>query len=229
MKLPDSSVQPATAAAPTTAPRSRYAAPGRLQQRVPRQWRGRSPHPPAAPSHAAALERGREPMPPPGRIVHGQRLPPLGMAQAHTPRFCRRQGGDGAGADLVALMLRKRGQHVKHQLVCMGIIDRHELHAAFHQPGDESDVAGQPVKLRDDQHRPLTAAQIERGRQLRPIILPAALDLCELCQQITPARDEADDRRALRIEAKAALSLAGGGGAVASSEKSQCNALTAAL
>lgn len=104
------------------------------------------------------------------------------MAQAHAPRLRRRERRDSAGADLVAFMLRERGQHVNHELVGVWVIDRDELRAAFHQPGDEGDVAGQPVKLGDHQHRPLAAAQIERGRQLRPIILPAALDFGELSQ-----------------------------------------------
>ena len=81
---------------------------------------------------------------------------------------------------MVTFMFSKRGQHVNHELVRVRIIYRDELGPAFHEPGDESDVTGQPVKLSDDQHRAFAATQGERGRQLRPVILPPAFNLREL-------------------------------------------------
>lgn len=108
----------------------------------------------------------------------------------------------------------------------MGIINCDELRHAFHQPGDKGDVAGEPVKLGDHQHRPLAAAQVERGRQLRPVILPAAFNLCELRQQITPASNEASNSQALRVEAEAALPLAGGGNAVIGDERKHADNVT---
>jgi len=128
------------------------------------------------------------------------------------------ESGDGARADLVTLMLMlcQGGEHVHHELVGMGIIDRNELHPTFHETRNEGDVAGEAIELGNHQDGATTPAQIKRGDELRPVILPAASNLGELCFQIAPALEVAGDDRALRFEAKAeaALPLASGGHAI---------------
>ena len=92
----------------------------------------------------------------------------------------------------------------------MGIVHCHELGPAFHQARDEGYVARQAIKLGDDQHGTTPPAQIERGDELRPVVLPAAFNLRELLDQLATASDVAGDGRPLGIEAETALPLAGG-------------------
>ncbi len=63
----------------------------------------------------------------------------------------------------------------------MGIIDRDELCAAFHQRCNEGHVARQSIKLSDHQDCSLAATLFECGGQLGPVVLPPALDLYKLC------------------------------------------------
>ena len=74
-------------------------------------------------------------------------------------------------------MLGDGGEDVNGQPVGFGHVYRHEFYAAFHQPADEMHVARQPVELGDDQHRLIFPAGIERGGELRAVVLPAALNL----------------------------------------------------
>jgi hypothetical protein len=60
--------------------------------------------------------------------------------------------GDGIGADDLALVLGYHGQDVDGQLICVRIIDRHELHTGIHQGRYECQVAGQAVELGIDEN-----------------------------------------------------------------------------
>ncbi|KJB91300.1 hypothetical protein N826_31205 [Skermanella aerolata KACC 11604] len=107
-------------------------------------------------------------------------------------------------------MFRESGQHVHQELGSMGIVHDDELRTAFHQSGDESHVARQPVELGNHQHGLLTAAEIKRSGELGPVILPTAFYFGELRDQFTPARHEACHGGALSVEAKAAFAVAVG-------------------
>ena len=104
---------------------------------------------------------------------------------AEAARLSSGESGLRPATDLLALMFREGGQHVQHQPRCMGIIDRYELHPAVHQIGNERDVAGESVKLRDQQNRLMAFAFCEGGEQLRPIGTLPAFDLGVLGKEIT--------------------------------------------
>jgi hypothetical protein len=80
-------------------------------------------------------------------------------------------------------MLGNGGQDMHRQLVGVRIVHRDELNTAFHQRGDESQVAAESVKLGDYQLGFLPLAGYQRLLQLGPIVPLTALDLGKLpCQ-----------------------------------------------
>jgi hypothetical protein len=82
------------------------------------------------------------------------------------------------------------------------VVHSHELHAAIHQRGDESQISGQAVELGNDELCLLLLASRQRLLQFRPVIALAALDLGELIDKRPPAAVEVVlDGLALRAEA----------------------------
>jgi hypothetical protein len=96
-------------------------------------------------------------------------------------------------------MLRHGGKDVERKPVGLGHVAGDELNPAIHQAGDKSDVARQPIQAGDDQHRPFAGSKIERGGELGPVDLPAALDLGELGRDLAPAGGIGGDGGALRV------------------------------
>ncbi len=87
-------------------------------------------------------------------------------------------------------------------------VGRDELDAAFHQPGDEVDVAGQTVELGDDQHGAPRPAVGQRRCELGAVPLAAAFHLDVLADDAAARRGGmADDGRALRLKAQAGAAL----------------------
>ena len=79
-----------------------------------------------------------------------------------------------------------------------------EVRAALHQVGDESDVAGQPIKASNQKNGAALPALFERGQELRPVSVPAsALDLGELGYELATV-DLAGDGLTLRVQAQLA-------------------------
>src|SRR3954471_17971820 len=76
------------------------------------------------------------------------------------------------------------------------------------QPGDEVDVAGQPVELGDQQGRPMTSADRQGAGQLGPTALLATFSLHHLRQDApTGAGDVPCYGLALRLDTEAGRAL----------------------
>ena len=86
---------------------------------------------------------------------------------------------------------------MNRQLVGVRVIDGDELDAGLHQRGDECEVAGQPVELRNDELGFLRPADVERDFKLRPGVVLTALDLGELPDQRPGAAVEVGAHRGL--------------------------------
>ena len=76
---------------------------------------------------------------------------------------------------------------------CLGIVAADEIDTAFHERGDEGDVAPETVKLGDEKGCPLLLALLKRGEELRAILMAlAAFDFGVLGKKralmISPAR-----------------------------------------
>ena len=80
-------------------------------------------------------------------------------------------------------MLGDGGQDMQREPVGLRHVAAEQLDAAFQQPGDESDVARQPVEFGDEQRGAGLLGVVERLLQLGPVGALAALDLDVLRQQ----------------------------------------------
>src|SRR5882724_5497509 len=87
------------------------------------------------------------------------------------------ESGLGPRADLFPLVFGERSEHMKHQFRGMGIVDGDELDPALHQIGDESDVAGEPVQLRDYERGLVAFAGCEGSLEFGTVGPVPALDL----------------------------------------------------
>ena len=116
---------------------------------------------------------------------------------------------------MAALLLGKGGVKVQHERIGVGAEFRDdERHALCHQPGDEGDIARQPVELGDDHGAALAAGQRQRLGEARALVEGirslARLDLHERADQFEILRlGETLDRDALGVgaEPRAALAL----------------------
>jgi hypothetical protein len=82
------------------------------------------------------------------------------------------------------------------------VIHSNELDTGFHQRGDESQIAAQPVELGDDELGLVLLAGRKRLLQFRPVIALAAFDLGEVVDKRSPAAVEIIlDSLALCVEA----------------------------
>ena len=118
-------------------------------------------------------------------------------------------------------MLGHGRQDVDGQPVGLGHIASDKVRAALHQVGDESNVAGQPVKAGNQQGSATLPTLFEGGEELRPVRMPAsALDLGELGHE-RAAVHLAGNGLALRIEAEATSALAIRGDTVIGDERGQ--------
>src|ERR1035438_3638808 len=105
-------------------------------------------------------------------------------------------------------MLCDGGQNVDGQPVGLGHIASDEVRAALHQVGNESDIAGQPVKAGNQQSSAALPTLFKCGQELRPVRVPAsALDLGELGHELATV-DLAGDGLTLRVKAQPACALA---------------------
>lgn len=94
-------------------------------------------------------------------------------------------------------MLGKGRHDVQREAVRFRHVSRHGIDLGFHQVCHERDVARQAVELGDDKDGFSAPAQIERGGELRPIVLPTAFNLGELGDQLAPGGDVLRDGPAL--------------------------------
>lgn len=90
------------------------------------------------------------------------------------------EGGFGALRDHLAFVFCEGGHDVQDQARGVGHIDGDKICGAFHEIGDEGDVAGQAVELGDEQGGFVLAAGVEGKRELGTVVFGAALDLDEL-------------------------------------------------
>src|SRR5690348_13188752 len=93
------------------------------------------------------------------RLLEGVQRPGIAEFDASRLRCC--QCCFCALRYLVALMLRERSEHVQHEPVGMGIVATNELRPALHQRRDKSDIAAQPVELRNYECGFLPAALLQ--------------------------------------------------------------------
>src|SRR5215472_8897806 len=85
----------------------------------------------------------------------------------------------------------------------MRIVARDKVDTRLHQPGDEMDVAREPIELDDDQAGVPQPAGSEGCGDLRPIVALAGFDLAVLGDEYAlGAGDVASHRLALRFEAE---------------------------
>lgn len=118
----------------------------------------------------------------------------------------------------MSLSLGNSSHDVQRQRVSFRHVRCHELDPRFHKGGNEGDVAGQSVKLGDQQHA-TDAPRLFKGRfQLGATALAGAgLDLGDLGDDIQPADpSEGKDGGLLRFQAEARLALLRSGNAVIS-------------
>ena len=133
--------------------------------------------------------------------------------------------------DHPALLLRQCGVEVQHERVGIGAqLCGDERHPRGHQPGDEGDVAGQPIELGDDDGATSSLCSCQGCRELRPALQRigalAGFDLDELVSDgETLALAELGDGTTLRFQAQAGASLPSGRHAnVTDCRSSQLNA-----
>ena len=112
----------------------------------------------------------------------------------HCQRLC------GALADRLAFVFRDGGKDMEGKAVRLGHIAGGELYAAFHQPGNEMHVAGEPVQLGNDEPRPALTAKGEGGGKLGAVVLPSAFYLGELGEGFAPACEVSSDGGALGVQ-----------------------------
>lgn len=108
-------------------------------------------------------------------------------------------------------MLGNGGENVDGEAGRFGHIDGDEINIAFHQAGNEMDVAGEAVELSDDEFCFLLAAKGEGGGELGPVVLLAAFYFREFLKDRATSGDELGDGLALCVEAQAAFALLVGG------------------
>ena len=148
----------------------------------------------------------------------GDGVSPARIAQPGAALAGRLERSLGPLRDGLALMLGKGRQDVDGEPVGLGHVGGDELDAGLHQPGDEVNIAGQPIQLGDDQRCLLPAAQLDGLEQLGPVgVALAGFDLGKLSQQgsgAPPSSKEPADRLPLFCQSKAALALALGRNAV---------------
>ena len=109
----------------------------------------------------------------------------LGETRVAKPRPASLRGRQrrlGARRDQRALLLGQRRVDVQHERVHVRTkLCHNERNALRHQPGDERDIARQPIELGDNDRAYALASAVERGRQLRtPIERISALASLDL-------------------------------------------------
>ena len=126
----------------------------------------------------------------------------------YSPGLGRSQGLLRAPADHLPFVLGDRGENVKGKLVGIGVITGNEVNPSIHQVGNKRQVAGEPVKFRNDKRRPGDFAPVHGGLQGRPVVLLAAFHLDELLEELAEvAPDVIPDRLALGMDPMALLPL----------------------
>ena len=122
--------------------------------------------------------------------------------------------------DQPPLLLGERGIEVQHEGIGIGAkLGDDERHALRHQPGDEGDIAGEPVELGDDDGALADSGRGQRGGELRApierIAALAGLDLGELAEEGESfAFGEAGDHGSLGLDSEPGAALPGGGDAI---------------
>ncbi len=123
-------------------------------------------------------------------------------------------------------MLGDGGEHVHREPVYAGHVGGDEVHAPFHQVGDEGDAAGEPVELGDQQRRAPLPAQGERCGEAGAVGLAPALDVLERGNDLGPYGPGVQlDCGTLRIQPEPGQALLVGGDAVVGDEGARdgCN------
>lgn len=111
----------------------------------------------------------------------------LWLAQLEPPGLPSGEGRLGAGGDQLGFPLGNGRHHVDGQVVRFGHVDRDEADAGLHEGGDDSDVAGEAVKLGDEQDPADAARVVEGGFELGPPSLPGSgFDFGELEHHVEP-------------------------------------------
>lgn len=154
------------------------------------------------------------------RLVLGRPENPR-HAKPYPSRLGSLEGRPGTFADNLPLVFRKGREDVNHELVGVWVVARHELDAALHDAGDEVDIAGEPVELRDDERRADPPARRECLEKLGAVFSLPALHFGELGRDHALATSPADvieHGGALRLKAEAALPLAVGGNTIVGDE-----------
>jgi hypothetical protein len=108
----------------------------------------------------------------------------------------------GALGNHLAFMLGHCREDVNCEPVRAQHIHGDRFNIAVHQAGNEMDVAGEPVKLGDDQRGAALPSLCEGRKELRPVILAPALHFHERGGQLALACHEACNGFALCIHAK---------------------------
>ncbi len=113
---------------------------------------------------------------------------PVRITQPNPARLSRSQRSFSPLTNHLPLMLSNRRQQVQRQPVRMRHIAGHELDAAIHQVSGERHVAGQSVKLGNDQRCAVKPTGSKRRRKLRTIGFTARLNLQQLGDYRVTAR-----------------------------------------
>jgi hypothetical protein len=131
---------------------------------------------------------------------------------AHLPTNCSLVGscevdhGRAATTSRARSMCPSESQFVADQ---DQVVRRDEIDAALHQPGNEMDVSGEAVELRDNQRGFRLLCGGNRSRELRPIGTFPALDFAEIRDQFAAVSGHMPPYcLALGIQAETAPTLA---------------------
>jgi hypothetical protein len=94
------------------------------------------------------------------------------------------------------------------QLIGLREVNRMKFHARLHEVRDERHVAGEPVKLGNDQGRAMQPAEFQRLSQFGAIAPLTAFNLRQFGHELPLAAIEVvRDGRGLRLQAEAGMSL----------------------
>ena len=130
----------------------------------------------------------------------------VGLPSFAAARLPDRQCGLGALRDQPPFLLGQRGVEVQHERVGVAAeFGDDERHALRHQAGDERDIAGEAVQLRDQDAAFRGLGGGQRGCELRPAIERVRALAGFGLDVLGDDRDvlgfgEAGDRRALRLD-----------------------------
>lgn len=130
-----------------------------------------------------------------------------GRAQREALQPLLLEGGPGAGADQLALVLGQHGEDADGERVGVGHVHGQEVHVAVAQAEDEPGVAAEAVELGDQQPGPLPLGPGDGRLQLGPVVALAALHLDVLGQERVAGLEETPHHPALRLQAQPALAL----------------------